>query len=136
MQRWPPTSDKNSGSSVLSQARSLQDRAAELGFDWPETGPVWDKLEEEIAELREAVSMGDEQAVSHEWGDVLFTLVNLSRFLDVEPERALNAVCQRFQQRLSSVQQQLDEKGKAWSACSIDELEDLWQQAKRGTLST
>lgn len=128
MPRW---SDNPPAGRTLQAARALQQDAAKLGFDWPTAAPVWDKLAEEVAELRDAVNEGDRTAIQHEWGDVLFSLVNLARFLDVDPEAALTGVCARFSQRLSGIQERLDELGRTWTDCSIQELEALWQQVKQ-----
>lgn len=128
MPRW---TDKQPPSWTLQAARALQRDAAKLGFDWPTVAPVWDKLAEEVVELRDAVDGGDPAAIQHEWGDVLFSLVNLSRFLDVDPEEAMATACERFSQRLSGVQTLLDGQGRSWADCSLDELEALWQLAKQ-----
>ena len=133
MPRWkaPP----ESGGESLTHAQALQDAAAQLGFDWDDPGPVWEKLDEELAELREALAAGDPAAVQHEFGDVLFTLVNLARFLSVDSVAALREAGCRFDARLNGVQQALDGQGRSWSDCSLDELEALWQQAKRAIRS-
>lgn len=115
----------------LERAAAIQDRASELGFDWPEAAPVWDKIAEELQELREAIAGGQEAQIRHEWGDVLFALINLARFLPIEPQQALEEVNQRFDSRLQGVQALLDAAGLDWDACSLDQLEELWQKAKR-----
>lgn len=116
---------------LLRRAHALQAEAAKLGFDWPEAGPVWDKLDEELEELREAAATSSQQHTVHELGDVLFSVVNLARFLNVDPEQALEEANQRFCGRLDGIQQLLDAAGRGWDDCSLDELESYWQQAKR-----
>lgn len=130
MPRWQPSSTEEVHAPALLRAQALQDRAASLGFDWPDAQPVWEKLDEELAELREAIASGNPAALRHELGDVLFTIVNLSRFLKVDPDGALIDVCVRFQKRLDGVQTELDKAGLDWTACSLDALERLWQKAK------
>lgn len=115
---------------ALLWAYKLQHRARDLGFEWKHSAPVWEKLFEEIAELQQAVAQQDQQAIADEFGDVLFSLVNLAPFLQVHPEQALRQACVKFRERLSmvctqAVDQQLD-------LSSLDEaaLDRLWQSAK------
>lgn len=129
MRVWNPP--KTPGQNALAEARFIQDEAAKLGFDWAEIGPVWDKLAEEIEELRDAIDSGDAKAISHEFGDVVFTLVNMSRFLQLDPDDSLKSTSLRFRQRLSKVQAQLDQQGRGWEEASLSELEALWQRAKQ-----
>ncbi len=116
---------------VLLRAHALQVEAARLGFDWPDQQPVWAKLDEEIAELREAAANGSANARTHELGDVLFSVVNLARFLGVDAEQAMAQANQRFCSRLDGIQSALDAAGRDWADCSLEELESFWQQAKR-----
>lgn len=118
-------------SAPLSEAMRLQQAAAKLGFDWPDLPPLWDKLNEELGEFREAVDSGDAQAMEDEMGDLLFMLVNFSRFLQLSPEQALNRVNDKFIRRLRHVQNKLSEHQRSWDECSLDELEAWWQDAKR-----
>lgn len=114
----------------ISEALRLQEAAAQLGFDWPDLVPLWDKLNEELGEFREAVDSGDAQAMQDELGDLLFMLVNFSRFLKLSPEQALDSVNRKFIRRLRHVESKLLENQRSWSDCSLDELEDWWQDAK------
>lgn len=114
----------------ISEALRLQEAAAKLGFDWPDLAPLWDKLNEELGEFREAVDSGDAQAMQDELGDLLFMLVNFSRFLKLSPEQALDSVNRKFIRRLRHVESKLAENQRSWSECSLDELEDWWQDAK------
>lgn len=118
-------------SAPLSEALRLQQAAAKLGFDWPDLAPLWDKLDEELAEFREAVDSGDSEAMEDELGDLLFMLVNFSRFLKLSPDQALNRVNDKFVRRLRHVQSKLSEHQRSWDECSLDELESWWQDAKR-----
>lgn len=130
MPRWNPHKDKDQG--ALDEALQLQEEAARLSFDWPDIGPVWEKMTEELGELREAVEARDADAISHEFGDVMFTLINMSRFLKLPPEKSLQQANSRFKQRLNGVQKLLDEQSRTWTDASLEELEELWQQAKKG----
>lgn len=114
----------------LAEADRLQRQAARLGFDWPALDPLWDKLHEEIGELREAIASGDTGAMTDELGDLLFMLVNFARFLQVDPGGALHRTNEKFIGRLASVEQALQDRGRPWSEASLDELEALWQAAK------
>lgn len=129
MPRWS-NAETQAGEGILAFAQRLQDDAAQLGFDWSTLPPVLDKLSEETAELREAIEEGQPCHISHELGDVLFTLVNLARFLKLDAEQALEDAAARFDQRLTQMQKGLDEAGEQWQGLSLEELEQRWQQAK------
>ena len=117
---------------ALRWSEKLQKRAAHHGFDWPDIAPVFDKLNEEIGELKAEIDTRDnQQRISDEMGDILFASVNLSRHLGVNPEQALRDCNRRFISRFNIVEQLLLEKGKAMEDCSVAELEEYWQQAKK-----
>ena len=116
---------------ALSRAAKLQKRAARVGFDWPEALPILDKLREEQDELLEAMSTGDEAALQEELGDLLFTVVNLARHLDVNPEDALRAANQKFERRFRFIEQALREAGRPIENCTLAELDALWGEAKK-----
>lgn len=118
------------GLPALMSAQKLQQKAAKVGFDWDDIGPVWDKLEEEIKELREANAEGDQEHIQEELGDVLFSIVNLARFLKVDAELALMACSRKFRTRFSHVEQQVKQSGKPWSDYTLDQLDELWNEAK------
>ncbi len=115
---------------ALKRAQKLQKRAARAGFDWPQVEPVLDKLEEEIAELREALRAQDARATQEETGDLLFSCVNLARHLKVDAEEALRSCNHKFEQRFGYIETALQQQGKEIGSCSLDELESLWQEAK------
>lgn len=129
MPRWS-NAETQAGESILAFAKRLQDQAAELGFDWSTLPPVLDKFAEETAELREAIADGDIAHINHELGDVLFTLVNLARFLKLDAEQTLEDAAARFNERLSQMQQGMDAAGEDWNSLSLEQLEQRWQQAK------
>jgi len=113
---------------ALTQAQEYQDRAARVGFDWPGIEGVLDKIAEEIQEVKQATN-GEELA--DELGDLFFALVNLARWKKVDAESALRACNLRFKRRFAHVEQGAQEQGKKVSELSLDEMESLWQEAKR-----
>jgi len=112
---------------ALIQAQEYQDRAARVGFEWPEIQGVYEKVAEEIAEVQAATSQAEHTA---ELGDLLFAVVNLARWLKVEPESALREANQRFRQRFAHIEAAARAEGRAVSDLSLDEMEALWQAAK------
>jgi len=115
---------------ALTRAAKLQKRAAQVGFDWPEAIQVLDKIEEEIAELREAIAIGNEEHVRDEMGDILFAQVNLARHLGLSPETALRSTNQKFERRFGYVEQQVESSDREWQQFTLDELDQFWDQAK------
>lgn len=118
------------GLPALARAVKLQKRAARVGFDWPEAEQVLEKLSEEIGELTEARTQKDAEAIEDEFGDILFTLANLSRHLKVDPEKALRRANAKFTQRFAAVEDSVEASGRDFQAHSLDELESYWQNAK------
>lgn len=116
---------------ALARAQAITERASLLGFDWPAIEPVWEKLEEELAELKAAVSSGDAHRASEEMGDVLFCLVNLSRFMDIRAEDALARTVDRFLKRFAYIEATIREKGKTLAETSFEEMDALWDEAKQ-----
>jgi MazG family protein len=117
------------GLPALTRALKLHRRAARVGFDWAETAPILDKIEEELAELRDAMTESPER-IEDELGDLLFTIVNLARRLETDPEQALRGACRKFERRFRRVEERLAEQGKPPGAASLDEMEAEWQWAK------
>lgn len=115
---------------ALKRAQKLQDRAARTGFDWPDIEPVFEKLDEEITELRVAIKDKDRPAMFEETGDVLFSCVNLARHLEVDAEESLRGCNQKFETRFGYIESLLNKSGKSFQSCSLKELEALWQEAK------
>jgi MazG family protein len=110
---------------ALMEGEKIGHKAAALGFEWPDISGVLDKLQEETAELAQARESGDREHIEHELGDLLFTVVNLARFLKVDPEQALRKTNSRFRRRFAYVEA---ERGEG---ASLEKMEDLWQRAKR-----
>jgi tetrapyrrole methylase family protein/MazG family protein/ATP diphosphatase len=113
---------------ALLRAYRVGQKAAKAGFDWPDRGGPRRKLDEELRELDEAVASGDDGAVSHELGDVLFSVCNLARHLGVNPETALADAADRFQRRFGGVERAFDYELRGRT---LDELESAWESAKR-----
>ena len=116
---------------ALTRALKLQERAARVGFDWKAAGPVIDKIDEEIGELREAVESGDTDHARAEFGDVLFALVNLGRHLGIDSEEALRQTNAKFTRRFHAVEDALTARGDSLDAASLEDMESLWQEAKK-----
>jgi ATP diphosphatase len=117
---------------ALTLAQKLQKRAARGGFDWPEAAAVLDKLGEETAELRAELAAGaSPERLEDEIGDLLFTVVNLARHLCVDAEGALRHANHKFERRFRAIERALTAEGRRLEDTSLDELEALWQQAKR-----
>ncbi len=118
------------GLPALMSAEKLQKKAAKVGFDWDSVAPVWDKVAEELQELREAVAEKDSGHINEELGDVLFSLVNLARFLKVDPELALMHTNCKFMHRFSHVEQRVKAEKRDWESFSLEELDAFWNEAK------
>ena len=115
---------------ALQRAEKLQKRASTVGFDWPETEQVIDKIEEEIAELREALKQGNQAYIQDEMGDVLFAMTNLARHINVKSEIALRGTNEKFIRRFSFIEKNLQQHGKNLEDATLEEMEALWQEAK------
>jgi MazG family protein len=116
---------------ALVEAQQIASRAAGAGFDWPNVEQVIDKLHEELAELHAARKSGSAGDVEGEIGDLLFVLVNIARFLKVDPEQALRKTNAKFRRRFAHVEAGLEERGKTLRETNVDEMESLWQEAKQ-----
>ena len=115
---------------ALMSAQKLQNKAAKVGFDWPDIDPVWEKLEEELRELEEAIADNKQEQIIEELGDVLFTVVNIARFLKVDPELALKATNTKFKQRFSYIEKTIKERNQDFESLSLIDLDELWNEAK------
>jgi ATP diphosphatase len=115
---------------ALLRAQKLQKRASKVGFDWGEILPVIEKIEEELAELKEAVQANDRSAIKDEMGDVLFSQVNLARHLNVNAEEALRSTNKKFTRRFNYVEEQVVKSAKGWEQHPLFELDSFWDEAK------
>jgi tetrapyrrole methylase family protein/MazG family protein len=114
----------------LAKAYKLQHKAAKVGFEWDDVSGVWDKLDEELQEVKEAIEADNSLEIEKELGDVLFVLANLARYYKINPEIALNRSNQKFLSRFSFIEEQLKSKQKDIKQTSLEEMDDLWNQAK------
>ncbi|MGO1500520.1 MAG: nucleoside triphosphate pyrophosphohydrolase [Marinobacter sp.] len=117
------------------RAEKLQKRASRHGFDWPDVGPVFDKLHEEIDELKEAwqaveSGQGDHDAVEDELGDLLFVCVNLARFMKVNPEQAVGRTNHKFEARFRAIERVLEREGRSFDEETLEALDEIWQSVK------
>lgn len=120
---------------ALVRAQKIQQRAARVGFDWTELRHVVDKLEEELAELRQALAAEESaERVQEELGDLMFSGVNLARFLDADAETLLRNANHKFESRFRVVEDLAKQKQRNLQDCSLDELESLWREAKKTTV--
>jgi nucleoside triphosphate diphosphatase len=116
---------------ALLRAVKLQKRASRIGFDWPEARPVFDKIAEEITELRTELELGADRArLEDELGDLLFAVANLARHLDIDPEATLRAANRKFERRFAAVERGLAGRGKTPQAATLAEMDELWNEAK------
>jgi len=115
---------------ALMRATKLQKKAADVGFDWPDVSGALDKLEEEIAELRLAISNNDRENIAEELGDILFSAVNVSRFIKTDAEEALTMASDKFLSRFQKVECLANEREIDMKSVGIDELDRLWDEAK------
>jgi len=111
-------------------AYKLQARAKQVGFDWPTIEGAWQKVDEEVRELQRAIEVGAPDSITEEYGDVLFSLVNVGRFLKVEPETALRAAALKFKKRFAWLEQLAAARGLVMGECTLQELDRLWDEAK------
>ncbi|MDY6964239.1 MAG: nucleoside triphosphate pyrophosphohydrolase [Pseudomonadota bacterium] len=117
---------------ALTEALKLQQKAAQVGFDWSEAEPILDKIEEEIGELREALRGGRKDKVADELGDLIFALANIGRHVDADPENALRGTNTKFRRRFSHIETELQKSGETLKDATLERMETLWQAAKLG----
>lgn len=116
---------------ALKRAQKLQKRAARVGFDWPEIAGVIGKIHEELEELQHAIKQQDQAALNEELGDLLFTCVNLARHINADAEDSLRQANRKFESRVARMEAQARSRGKRLEDCTPDELDALWNTAKR-----
>ena len=115
---------------ALLRSEKVQKKAARVGFDWDDVSGAFDKLDEETAELKEAYAQGDQAHIREELGDLLFAITNISRFLGIDPEDALNATSNKFITRFSHVESAAKAKGRRLEDMTLAEMDILWEEAK------
>jgi len=119
---------------ALLRAFAIQSRVARVGFDWSDASCVVAKVKEEWQEFEEAWKSRDQSQMEEEWGDLLFALVNLARHLSIQPEEALQKSCNRFIERFHFIEQRIREEGKSLEEVPLEEMDALWEEAKRREL--
>ena len=140
-QNWEKLKLKEGKTSVLSgvpvslpalvKAMRLQSKAKQVGFEWDNVDQVWDKVKEEMEELQEVVQQGSADEIEDEFGDVLFSLVNYSRFLKVDAENALERTNKKFIRRFQQMEQMATAQGKTLDEMSLTEMDGLWNEVKK-----
>lgn len=116
---------------ALMRAGKVQNRARRVGFDWPDVSGAMQALDSETTELKQAVASGDTAAMEEELGDLLFSAVNVSRFIDIDAEQALTGATDKFIRRFTVVEQLAAERGVDLASASLEDLDRLWDEAKR-----
>lgn len=141
---WEQLKKKEGKKSVLSgiaknapamqKAISIQRKVKQVGFDWDEASQVYEKVQEEIQELKEAIDQNDSKQIENEFGDVLFSMINYARFINVDPEKSLELTNQKFIRRFQSMEEKLAEN-QDMKNMNLEELNVLWEQAKQSNES-
>lgn len=114
----------------LLKAHRIQDRAARVGFDWKTIEPVWEKVNEEISELQHETINGDKKKIEEEFGDLLFAMVNLSRFLKINPEDALQKTITKFIKRFNYIETESEKEGRRLMDMTLEEMDIYWEKSK------
>ena len=115
---------------ALQRAQRIQQKAATVGFDWQKVQPVWEKVEEELNELQSAIEEENPQNIEDEFGDLLFTIVNLSRFIKVNPEDALRKSIEKFSARFRRMEEEVKNSDQSFENMSLNEMDQIWEKIK------
>lgn len=116
---------------ALIKAMRLQEKAKQVGFEWDTKEQVWEKVKEEEAELQEAIALGEQDKVEEEFGDLLFSLVNFARFLNVDAENALEVTNKKFIKRFTRMEERAQATGKPLAEMTLEEMDAIWNLIKR-----
>jgi XTP/dITP diphosphohydrolase len=116
---------------ALVKASRIQDKVKGVGFDWEEPEQVWDKVQEELQEFRDEIEVGNQEKMEAEFGDVLFSMINYARFLNINPEDALERTNKKFIKRFQYLESKADELGKSLSDMTLAEMDVFWTEAKK-----
>ncbi|KGO84951.1 pyrophosphatase [Flavobacterium rivuli WB 3.3-2 = DSM 21788] len=119
------------GLPALVKASRIQDKAKGVGFDWEESSQVWEKVQEELAEFHDEVQAGDKDKMEAEFGDVLFSLINYARFININPEDALERTNKKFIKRFTYLESKAGELGKPLQDMTLAEMDVFWNEAKK-----
>jgi tetrapyrrole methylase family protein / MazG family protein len=115
---------------ALTRARRIQEKAADVGFDWTEIEPIIGKVNEEIDELKEAMETRDIDKIEDELGDAIFSIVNLGRFYNLSSEQALRRTIKKFETRFSAIEKELKKRGVSLDDASLEEMDEIWEAQK------
>lgn len=116
---------------ALLKAYRIQEKVSAIGFDWEKPEQVYEKVKEELSEFEQEVNSGNTVKATNEFGDVLFSLINYARFLNINPEDALEQTNKKFTKRFNYLEQKIKEQGKTLKDCSLDEMNVYWEEAKK-----
>jgi XTP/dITP diphosphohydrolase len=116
---------------AMIKAMRLQEKAKQVGFEWENKDQVWEKVEEEQRELREAIDQGQQERIEDEFGDLVFSLINYARFLQVDAENALERTNKKFIHRFTQMEQEALKKGRSLDQMSLDEMDAIWNSIKQ-----
>ena len=116
---------------AIVKANRIQDKVAGVGFDWEEPFQVWEKVQEEISELNEEIKKGSKESIESEFGDVLFSMINFARFIDVNPENALEKTNKKFINRFQYLEKAAKEEGKELTEMTLSEMDVYWELSKK-----
>ncbi|HEY1021886.1 MAG TPA: nucleoside triphosphate pyrophosphohydrolase [Flavisolibacter sp.] len=116
---------------ALVKAMRLQEKAKQVGFEWENKDQVWEKVKEEEAELQEVIASGEQQKIEEEFGDLLFSLVNFARFLNIDAENALEVTNKKFIRRFTQMEAAAQDTGKPLAEMTLDEMDAIWNRIKR-----
>ena len=119
------------GLPALVKAQRIQDKVAGVGFDWEEPHQVWEKVQEELAELNAEIEKGDTAAIEAEFGDLLFSMINYARFLNINPDTALERTNQKFSKRFAYLEAKANALGKSLQDMTLAEMDVFWEEAKK-----
>ena len=119
------------GLPALVKAQRIQDKVAGVGFDWEEPHQVWEKVQEELAELNAEIEKGDAAAIEAEFGDLLFSMINYARFLNINPDTALERTNQKFSKRFAYLEAKANAMGKSLHDMTLAEMDVFWEEAKK-----
>ena len=114
----------------LTRARRIQEKASSVGFDWNDIVPIWAKIKEELSELDEAIDTQKEEKIKDEMGDLLFSIVNLARFMEIDPESSLRFAIRKFENRFKKVEKKLEQDGKRMEDSNLEEMDLIWNKIK------
>ena len=116
---------------ALVKANRIQDKVSGVGFDWEEPHQVWDKVQEELSELNEEIKKGKKETIESEFGDVLFSMINYARFINVNPENALEKTNKKFINRFQYLEKAAKKEGKELTEMSLSEMDVYWELSKK-----